>query len=1126
MIASDIEAAPQPDLSHAPKISIVATVRNERSTIRVFVDSLLQQTLSPDEIIIVDGASTDGTTEILTEYAAAEHIRLISQDCNIAQGRNLGIRHARNEVVAITDAGCRVDSMWLRRISECFASPERPDVVAGNFAFDCHSDFERAVVYATFSPARESSQSARYYPSSRSVAFRKSAWKAVGGYPEWLYAAEDTLLNVRLRHLGYRFVFCKDAVVHWRPRESWGKLAKQRFNFSRGNARVGIATAGYITNIEFHAAAVLLLAAGSLWWPLALGGLLVLVEHFRRHLWTQATQVRRTTASTAMFFRVLAVMEFVRIVNIFGFLAGRLDRTLTPSFKERQREWMGASSLDDLRDFTVHAHHDESRALRRARRKVRVLATGLPALLLVGALALVAADSSAIGSATAVLAVALGYSVALLAKSFYDFSQTGPPLRREILRNYRIYSVFALLRLSFWAFALCTAMAALGVAIYAALSILSGGQFHFQIALAAAILGVFAITGFQFSRHLLYLPASIAASSHYRLSRLYSLWRLLTPGRLRAVQALVGATSTTLFTACAWVLVSRNEYVPGAGFAILALIAPFTVLARFAERESPPVRSGRARTPNILMIGSDTLRADRVGGEGYSRNLTPFIDSLASRGTRFSACYVTCARTAPSLLSMMTGTWPHRHGVRDNFVGDDETQLPVAGLATLLTRHGYRTAAIGDWSAGDLGKFPLGFESVDVPADQWNIKYLIRQGPKDLRLFLSLFTHNAFGKWLLPELYYLAGVPLTSLVGRDARTLISRFAERGGPFFLNVFISTTHPPFGSEYPYYTQWSDKNYAGESKFVMARLTDPWEIIRRQADTKKDFDLDQVIDLYDGCVQNFDSEVKRIVEHVKACGLEDDTIIVIYSDHGMEFFEHGTWGQGNSVRGDASARIPLVIVDPKIKGGEICPHVVRSIDVAPTLLELAGIEPQEDMDGVSLVPYLKGEATDLNLPAFAETGIWLADLPGMSDDHLRYPNLLELLEVPEKQSGTLAIKPQYRRIVIEAKDRMVRVGRWKLIYQPTTNGPRHMLFDVSTDPDCRFDVAAKHPDVAEDLEAHLACWLAGTQRQPDEQGTTKRSHEPDGLEMPPRGEVVDRSQPAVTARSRRLENPDGSQ
>lgn len=153
-----------------------------------------------------------------------------------------------------------------------------------------------------------------------------------------------------------------------------------------------------------------------------------------------------------------------------------------------------------------------------------------------------------------------------------------------------------------------------------------------------------------------------------------------------------------------------------------------------------------------------------------------------------------------------------------------------------------------------------------------------------------------------------------------------------------------------------------------------------------------------------------------------------------------------------------------------------MVRTIDVAPTLLDLAGIAPPASMDGVSLVPYLNGGAKDLNLAAFNETGIWLTDVPGMPDNHLRYPGLLDLLEVPDKLSGTLAIKREYQEAVITAKDRMVRVGSWKLTYQPTTSGPLYALYDLSADPDCRNDVSTAHPDIVRELQDRLTRWMTG--------------------------------------------------
>jgi len=97
-------------------------------------------------------------------------------------------------------------------------------------------------------------------------------------------------------------------------------------------------------------------------------------------------------------------------------------------------------------------------------------------------------------------------------------------------------------------------------------------------------------------------------------------------------------------------------------------------------------------------------------------------------------------------------------------------------------------------------------------------------------------------------------------------------------------------------------------------------------------------------------------------------------------------------------------------------------------------------------------------------------------MPVDHLRYPNLLELLEVPDRRSGTLAIKPQYRQVVVDAKDRMVRVGSWKLVFQPTTNGPRYALFDLAADPECRNDLAGAHPEIVHKLKLLLTQWATG--------------------------------------------------
>lgn len=676
----------------------------------------------------------------------------------------------------------------------------------------------------------------------------------------------------------------------------------------------------------------------------------------------------------------------------------------------------------------------------------------------------------------------------LLAKSLHDFSQTGPRIREEVLTYYRRYTLFALARLTAWAFALMLFSGGAGVLLYVMLDTALGATWSDGLAFIAAILGVLGAFSLQFIRKLRFNPGLLVASMHYRMSRLHQLWQWMTPRRIAGLQWGVAGLAGLLFAAASWQLSIENRVgdLMALWAATLFFVGTITWTAWQPQARAPrkqPTRAAGA-PPNILMIGSDTLRADRLGALGYRRALTPNIDALATAGTLFANCYVPCARTAPSLISMLTGTWPHTHGIRDNFADDESTRLKVDALPTLLKPAGYRSAALSDWCGADMGKFSFGFDYTNVPEDQWNLKYLIRQGPKDMRLFVSLFTHNRLGRLLLPELYYLGGVPLTQPLGKRARRLVSRLAESPEPFFLNVFYSTTHPPFSSEWPWYTRFADPEYAGESKFAMARLTDPFDIIRRQGAPREEFDLDQIIDLYDGCVAEFDDEVGKMLAHLETCGLTDNTIVVVYSDHGMEFFEHDSWGQGNSAVGEASPRIPLVIRDPRLPPRGRVDDVVRTIDLAPTLMELSGHPTTSKMDGVSLASCMGPDRIRPELDAFNETGIWITDIPGLPETHLRYPNLLELIEIPNRGSGTLAIKSEYCEAIFAAKDRMIRRGRWKLVYQPLADGHLLQLFDVEADPMCKQDLIDQHADIANELWQNLCRWVGP---MPDPQETS---------------------------------------
>ena len=225
------------------KISLISTVYNEASNIEEFLVSIASMTKRPDEVILVDGGSSDGTYEFLQEYAASAPPFGVSvlreQGCNIARGRNIAIAAATHDIIAVSDAGCRLDCRWLEEITRPLLD-SRADVAGGWYEPDARTGFEKAASLCTFTRlSRVDGES--FLPSSRSIAFTRKSWASAGGYPEWLtLTAEDTLFDLSLKENGCRFAFVPTAVVCWRPRRNLPALMKQYrlYGFGDGEARI------------------------------------------------------------------------------------------------------------------------------------------------------------------------------------------------------------------------------------------------------------------------------------------------------------------------------------------------------------------------------------------------------------------------------------------------------------------------------------------------------------------------------------------------------------------------------------------------------------------------------------------------------------------------------------------------------------------------------------------------------------------------------------------------------------------------------------------------------------------------------------------------------------------------
>ncbi len=220
-----------------PRISVIATVYNEAENIHALLDSLAAQTRKPDEVVIVDGGSSDGTPDRIRAYSDRLPLRvLVEPGCNISAGRNAAIAASTGDIIAATDAGVRLDAGWLAEITAPFfeESDAPPDFVSGVFLPDPQTTFEVAMA-ATVLPTPAEFRKGRFLPSSRSVAFRRKVWEAVGGYPEWMDYSEDVLFDLAVMRRGYRVAYAPQAVVHFRPRPGLAAYWRQYRNYAFGD---------------------------------------------------------------------------------------------------------------------------------------------------------------------------------------------------------------------------------------------------------------------------------------------------------------------------------------------------------------------------------------------------------------------------------------------------------------------------------------------------------------------------------------------------------------------------------------------------------------------------------------------------------------------------------------------------------------------------------------------------------------------------------------------------------------------------------------------------------------------------------------------------------------------------
>jgi len=325
-------------------------------------------------------------------------------------------------------------------------------------------------------------------------------------------------------------------------------------------------------------------------------------------------------------------------------------------------------------------------------------------------------------------------------------------------------------------------------------------------------------------------------------------------------------------------------------------------------------------TRGYILISIDTLRADHLGCYGYDLETSPFIDSLAAQGVLFETAIVQLPGTLPSHMSIFTGLYPEEHGV---FPPDAVLAETIATLPEVFKRHGFRTGGFteGGYVDGSYG-FARGFDTFRDHGEQ---------GPRR--------------------------VEQTFARGLD----FLRLLETGERFFLFLHTYAVHDPYYPPEPFASQFGASPPAG----AFPPTGPNFVAFNRGRKTISPEALAYYRAAYDASIRYLDEVLAEFFAELGELGLIDEVTVVLTSDHGEEFLEHGKMVHVQIYR--ETLHVPLLVLHPDLPPGRIA-SVVESIDIAPTLLDLAGLSFPSSVSGRTLLPCLRGLDEPLETEAYA--------------------------------------------------------------------------------------------------------------------------------------------------------------
>jgi arylsulfatase A-like enzyme len=405
-----------------------------------------------------------------------------------------------------------------------------------------------------------------------------------------------------------------------------------------------------------------------------------------------------------------------------------------------------------------------------------------------------------------------------------------------------------------------------------------------------------------------------------------------------------------------------------------------------------PSAHGAAARPNILFIMADDLRYDALGFTGNPVLKTPNIDRLAERGTVFTKAFAPSPICSISRASVLTGQYPRRHGVNDfkTQIADMSQTYPM-----LLQRGGYYIGFIGKWGLDENNKeyFKRLASSFDFwggsmgQSNYWHERdchFVKNNGTTDRAEFFCDCPADAHG--VAGEGTRMGRRNLKDPIHQETEVIprkVEQFLEqrdRDKPFCLSISLKAPHAPWpdfpeevrpllrGVALPVKASVDAEHAASRPKFLQDSLSNRDRGARYAADTGPDSFLQAEMRRYYRLIAAMDIGMGKILDALEKHGVRDDTVIIFTSDHGHFFGEHGF--DGKWLLYEDSIRIPLVIADPRQADEKRTSEALMTlVDMAPTMLDLGGVEVPATMQGESLLPLLGDPAATFREAFFME-------------------------------------------------------------------------------------------------------------------------------------------------------------